>query len=279
MQPMSAIDDVQGVPATMLITVSARALAGAERPDLAFRDPAAERLVATLGIDPRAYCTFPPALIATVYRSLVLDRVTRSFCDRHPRAVVFNLACGLATNVERLGLDAQVTWIDADLPEVIDLRRRFFAETPHRHAVEADLTDPSIFDRLFAMAEGRPTLVLMEGVLYYLEPDDVRSVFERLGSAHERSGASCEIAFDMASPTGVLLSNANNTDTQRSGSEMKWGASGFEQLTAWDPRLELLESSDHERFLPPDFASLFAAAKARDGIGPFTVVHLRRSLT
>jgi O-methyltransferase involved in polyketide biosynthesis len=275
---VSAIDDVKGVPATMLITLSARALAHTERPDMAFRDLAAERTVATLGIDPRAYCTFPPALVATVYRSLVFDRVARAFCERHPDAVVFNLACGLATNFARLELGPDVTWIEADLPEVIALRRRFFAETSQHYAVEADLTDPSLFERLFALAEGRPRLVLMEGILYYLEPEEVRSIFEQIGVAHAGSGAECELAFDMASPTGVLLSNANNSDTQRSGSAMKWGASGFDQLATWDPQLELIEISDHAQFLPPDFAELFTAAKARDGIGPFAVVHLRRRL-
>jgi O-methyltransferase involved in polyketide biosynthesis len=268
--------DVTGVPATMLITVSARALAHRLRPDMGFRDTAAEDLVTALGIDPQEYCTFPPALVATVYRSTVFDRVVRSFCERHPTAVVFNLACGLATTYDRMDLAEDVAWIDADLPEVITIRRRFFADTSQRRAMAADITDPELFDRLTDTAGGRPTLVLMEGVLYYLDADDVRLIFERLAGAVESIGAECELGFDVASPSGVALSNARNTDTRRTGSELRWGCRGFDELASWDPRLELLECSDHERFLPPDFAALFAEAKGRDGVAPFAVMHARR---
>jgi O-methyltransferase involved in polyketide biosynthesis len=273
---MSDVADVRGVPATMLITVSARALADRLRPDMGFRDAAAEDLVSALGIDPHEYCTFPPALVATVYRSTVFDRVTRSFCDRHGDAVVFNLACGLATTYDRLDLDEHVTWIDADLPEVVAVRRRFFADTAQRTTMMGDITDLALYGEITDRANGRPTLVLMEGILYYLGVEDVRRVFERLATALDDVGAECELAFDVASPSGVALSNARNTDTQRTRTEFQWGCRGFDELATWDPRLELVECSDHERFLPPDFAALFRDSKERDGVAPFAVMHARR---
>jgi O-methyltransferase involved in polyketide biosynthesis len=275
---VSGVEDVHGVPATMLITLSARALAHSVRPDMGFRDVRAEQLVATLGIDPQDFCSFPPALVATVYRSSVFDRVTRSFCAGHPGAAVINLACGLATTYERLEPNTAVSWVDVDLPEVIEIRRRFFPETAHRKAVAADLTDASAVEQLLVAADGRPTLVLLEGIVYYLDPHEVRNVFQQIADSHERSGADLEIALDIASPTGVALSNANNTDTRRSGSVMQWGCSGVSELQEWDPELELVELSDHQAFLPEGFAEMFAANKARDGVGPFAVVHLRRRL-
>jgi O-methyltransferase involved in polyketide biosynthesis len=275
---VSDVTDVRGVPATMLITVSARALADRLRPEMGFRDSAAEELVSALGIDPHEYCTFPPALVATVYRSKVFDRVTRSFCDRHASAVVFNLACGLATTYDRLDLDDQVTWIDVDLPEVVAVRRRFFADTPQRTAMVGDITDPALYELVADRAGGRPTLVLMEGILYYLGVDDVRLTFEQLAHALDGVGAECELAFDVASPSGVALSNARNTDTRRTRTEFQWGCRGFDELATWDPRLELIECSDHERFLPLDFAGLFRESKERDGVAPFAVMHARRDL-
>ena len=68
-----------GVPATMLITVSARGLVATEKPEMGFRNPFAEQLVESLGRDSWQYCTFPPNLISAVFRSVFFDRITRAF--------------------------------------------------------------------------------------------------------------------------------------------------------------------------------------------------------
>jgi O-methyltransferase involved in polyketide biosynthesis len=76
-----------------------------------------------------------------VFRSVFFDRMTRAFFERHPDGVGINIACGLGTNYERAAADAgdEVTRFDVDLPEVIEIRRRFFAHTERRQAVEGDL--------------------------------------------------------------------------------------------------------------------------------------------
>jgi O-methyltransferase len=275
----AALPEVAGVPRTMLITVSARAMASSERPDMGFRDPYAEHIIGLLGIDPREYCTFVGSLVATIYRSMFFDRMTRAFFERHPTGVGINLACGLGTNYERIAGAGfpRITWLDVDLPEVTAIRRRFFTDTETRRTVEGDITNPSLFGDLLSLAAGRPTLILMEGLLYYLDSLQVQAIFERLAAANDVHGGECELGFDVASPSGVLLSNARNTDTQRTETVFRWGCSGTSELMLWDPRLELVETGDHGAFVPAEIQPLFAAAKARDGIAPFAVFHLRRS--
>jgi O-methyltransferase involved in polyketide biosynthesis len=164
-----------------------------------------------------------------------------------------------------------------DLPEVIAIRRRFFADTDRRRAIEGDLTDPALFDRLLSLTGTRPTLVLMEGVLYYLDPAQVAAVFARLGAAHDAVGVEGELGFDVVSATGLQLSNAANTDSHRTATAMAWACRGLPELLEWDPRLELVEISDHGSFIPPDVRPLFTAATARDGLAPMSVLHLKRS--
>ncbi len=268
-----------GVPATMLITVSARALAATEKPEMGFRDPFAEQLVESLGLDPRQYCTFPPNLISAVFRSVFFDRITRAFFERHPDGVGLNIACGLGANYQRVAADSgdEAMWFDVDLPEAIEIRRRFFADTERRQAVAGDLTDPSLFGRLFALAGGRPTLVLMEGVLYYLDPAEVAAVFERLGAAHDLAGGECELGFDVVSANGLARPRAANTDLQRTETKLVWGCSGVSELSGWDARLQLVEIDDPGAFVLPEVQALFNEFKTRDGIAPMSVMHFKRS--
>ena len=269
---------VSGVPATMLITVSARALAHVERPEMGFRDPFAEQVVASLGIDPREYCTHGPMLTGTVFRSVFFDRVARAFFERHRNGVGINLACGLGTNYDRVAAEAGegVDWFDVDLAEVMEVRRRYFPDTKRRRAVEGDLTDPWLFSRLLSLTGPRPALVLMEGVLFYFAPAQVEAVFARLGAALDGVGCDSELAFDVVSPSGLARVNALNTDVQRTETVLVWACRGASELLGWDRRLELVEIGDHGAFLPPEAQPSFEDARRRDGLAPLSVMHFRR---
>jgi O-methyltransferase involved in polyketide biosynthesis len=63
-------------------------------------------------------------------RTLILDTAVREFLGKNGDAVIINLGAGLDTRFERLN-DARISmWYDVDLPDVIDLRKRFFSEGP-----------------------------------------------------------------------------------------------------------------------------------------------------
>ena len=169
-------------------------------------------------------------------------------------------------------------WFDVDLPEVIAIRRRFFADTDRRRAIEGDLTDPALFDRLLSLTGMQPTLVLMEGVLSTSIRPRLRRCSRWLGAAHDAVGVEGELGFDVVSPTELQMSNAANTDSHRTGTVMTWECRDLPELLAWDPRLELVEISDHGVFVPPGIQAVHRRA-ARDGIAPMSMLHLKRSPT
>jgi O-methyltransferase involved in polyketide biosynthesis len=55
----------------------------------------------------------------------------REFLARHPSGTVIELGTGLNSRFERTG-NGSAHWIDLDLPDTIELRRRFFADTDRR---------------------------------------------------------------------------------------------------------------------------------------------------
>jgi O-methyltransferase involved in polyketide biosynthesis len=172
--------------------------------------------------------------LAWIARSIHTDKVIRQFLAVHPRACIINLGCGLDTTFERVD-DGSLFWYDLDLPDVIDLRKKFIAETARRKFISCSLLD----DRWFGqVTRGASVLLLASGVFYYFYEDQIRDLFARLADAFPGS----ELFFDAASPLGVRVANqvvikAGGLDKS---AELKWGLGKVKILEQWDPRIKIL---------------------------------------
>ena len=135
--------ELTGVSATMLITLAAKVLAATDAPDLQYSGHRSLEILRQLEIDPRRFNLNPREVRAVVLRSQWFAQTVGRFLEGHPDGLCINLGCGLDVSFEELeavGGD-RFTWIDVDLPEVISIRRQFFAETSRRPIVAGDITD------------------------------------------------------------------------------------------------------------------------------------------
>jgi O-methyltransferase involved in polyketide biosynthesis len=82
---------------------------------------------------------------------MIFDGWVSDFLTAHPGGTVVELGTGLNTRFERVGTD-QAHWIDLDLPDTIELRRRFFADSDRRRMLAASVLDQ---DWLPAVQEAR----------------------------------------------------------------------------------------------------------------------------
>jgi methyltransferase (TIGR00027 family) len=119
-----------------------------------------------------------------IVRTAVIDELIQDCIARGARTVV-NLGAGLDTRAYRLALPATLNWFDVDLPAIMEYRADCLRrEKPacHHHPVAADLSDAAARAELFvqARASGGPLLVLTEGLLVYLEPEQVRNLATQL---------------------------------------------------------------------------------------------------
>ena len=148
------------------------------RPDALFRDPLAERLAGERG---RAIVAAVPRTTRNgfwlIARTKIIDdtiaEAITNGCDR-----VLNLAAGLDTRPYRLDLPSDFTWVEADLPKLLEEKTQLLADqVPQcrltRTAV--DLADPQARDAFLddALDGATKALVLTEGLLMYLEDRDV----------------------------------------------------------------------------------------------------------
>jgi methyltransferase (TIGR00027 family) len=172
-----------------------------KRPDAIFRDPFAERLAGERGrqiaTDLKRVWRSDWAIV--VRTRLIDDLVMTSLADGADRVV--NLAAGLDTRPYRLALPPTLTWIEADLPGLIDEKERLLAgEKPacRLEREKVDLADPAaraaFLDR--ALAGAQRALVITEGLLIYLEPAQVEAIARDL---HARSAIAWWM-IDLASP-------------------------------------------------------------------------------
>lgn len=155
------------------------------RPDALFHDPLADRLAGEHG---RAIVAKVPRSTRNgwwlVARTKIIDdaigRAIAGGCDR-----VLNLAAGLDTRPYRLDLPSNFTWVEADLPQLLAEKATLLADQVPRCQLTrsaVDLADPCARDAFLteALSGATKALVLTEGLLMYLDEEDVAGLSEAI---------------------------------------------------------------------------------------------------
>lgn len=181
---------IRDVSDTALWVAMYRALES-ERRDALFHDPHARRLAGERGAAilagmPQARAWSWPMVVRTrVFDELVTRAVREEGFD-----TVLNLAAGLDTRAWRLDLPGSTRWFDVDMPAMIDYMRNAMAgERPRvdHQSVAADLRRTGTRQEVFREAArgGRRVLVVTEGLLVYLEPEQVGALARDLAAEPE----------------------------------------------------------------------------------------------
>ena len=171
-----------------------------ERGDALFNDPFARRLGGERG---EAIVRAMPKGAATswpmVVRTAVMDEIILR-CVQQGAATVLNLAAGLDARPYRLPLPPSLRWLHVDLPDMVDyFRGQMAGETPHCELefIAADMRDADAKRDVFTRAATHgPVLVITEGLLVYLESDQVAGLARDL---HDIAHAKWWLT-DLASP-------------------------------------------------------------------------------
>jgi O-methyltransferase involved in polyketide biosynthesis len=163
-------------------------------------------------------------------RAKQLDDWCAAFLARHPDAVVLHLGCGLDGRGFRLAPPPSVLWFDLDQPAVIELRRRLYDDTDSYRMIGSSVTDPQWLDHI---PTGRPTLVVAEGLLMYLQESEVRQLLERLTDRFD----SGELLFDTLSALAPRLSKVLTRGI------ITWGIRDARDIETWNPSLRFLEQT------------------------------------
>ena len=233
------------VQETLFFPLLARARETASRRPL-LRDPKAVEVASTVDFRLGTYRT--PMRFLMVIRAIILDWWIRQFLAEHPAGTVVELGTGLNTRFERTD-NGSVHWIDLDLPDTIELRRRFFADTGRRRMLAASLLDDDWLTEVEALPG--PYFFVADGVLPYLTEDEVTGTLARLAARFPGS----KLAFD--SYPQVALEWEHKLAAKRDIAFWQWSCDDPRTLERFG--LRLLESATSTR--PP--AGVVAGLPAR----------------
>jgi O-methyltransferase involved in polyketide biosynthesis len=102
--------------------------------------------------------------------------------------LIVNLAAGLDARPWRMDLPASLRWVDVDLPGILDYKLGIIGNerTKCRYeAIRVDLTDAAKRRAVLTQlgSSSSRALVISEGLLIYLKPEDVRGLANDLAAA------------------------------------------------------------------------------------------------
>ena len=108
-------------------------------------------------------------------RSVVFDCWLEEKMAELPGGVVLHVGCGMDSRILRVG-DQGHPWYDVDFPEVIEERKRYFAETERYHMIPSDVRDTAWLSQI---PKGSDAIIVMEGISMYLPPEELKMVLKQ----------------------------------------------------------------------------------------------------
>ncbi len=194
------ISDLTEAQSTLLMPLWARALEN-RCPTPLLKDPKAVEIVDSLDFDFAAFESKGVPQADYCIRASVIDRLVSEFLTDHPHGTVVEFGVGLDTRFDRLD-NGYVTWIELDLPDVMDVRERFFEAKSRRQMIRASIAETDWIERVKQLTKG-PILFVAEGVLYFITSAQVHLLIDRLVEHFPGSA----FVFDAQSPWYLWFSN------------------------------------------------------------------------
>lgn len=170
MRETSSKVTLSGVPETMLQTVYARAKETQSRG--AVRDEKAVEIIRRLDYDFSLADKDSAMSSGVIARTIVLDKLVKTYLSAHPGAVAVNIACGLDTRCYRM--QGYQHWYNLDLPETIVVREKLLPENGKISQIAMSAMD----DWGGMIRESGDALVIIEGLTMYLSEADVQRIFD-----------------------------------------------------------------------------------------------------
>ncbi|PID50085.1 MAG: methyltransferase [Proteobacteria bacterium] len=170
--------------------------------------------------------------LGVAIRTEILDEGVGKFIEKNPHGVVVNLGCGLDTRFHRID-NGSVFWYDLDVPEAIELRKKFFDETDRFKFISKSVTD---FSWLELLPKDKPILFVAEGLFMYFEESEIREIFAKIREVYPSS----EVLFEAMSPY-MAKNTEKHPDMKGHSAKFKWGIKTGSDLEDWNQGINFIE--------------------------------------
>jgi O-methyltransferase involved in polyketide biosynthesis len=183
-----------------------------------------------------------------IARCIYFDDEIRKFISIHPEATIVNIGCGLDTTFDRID-NGKIQWIELDLPEVIDFRRKYIEEADRHLFVGKSVFDTSWYASIKNRNE---VMFLIAGVLQYFTNQEITILFNEF----KKVCPGVDVIFDYCSKIGMkemnksLIKTSELTKTAR----LQWGIDDISELKKINDRIAVINNmtiyKEHKKKYP-----------------------------
>ncbi|MBR1625934.1 MAG: class I SAM-dependent methyltransferase [Bacteroidales bacterium] len=221
------------IPETMLITLWAKA-EESKRKDAILRDKKATEIIKKVEYDFSKFGKAKFSQAGCCIRASLIDNEVKEFLTNNPDAVVIQLGAGLDARYERLQ-GVQVThWYDLDVKDAITLRRQLLTESKKNTYIASSMFDYGWTD--IVKTYGKPILIIIEGVLMYFTPEQVKTFFNEICSRLENA----TVLFDMLAFSLVGHSKQHDSLSKVGKDvEFKWSLLNTNDMESWNSKIHI----------------------------------------
>jgi O-methyltransferase involved in polyketide biosynthesis len=135
-------------------------------------------------------------------RARVFDDWTERLLQENEDALVLHIGCGLDSRNMRIK-SSRSEWIDCDLPDVIEIRKKHFQENETYHMKALDASRP---EQIGTLPDRDEAIVVLEGLSMYLTNSQVHGLLQALDRKYKK----LHILMDVYTEFGVKASNYKN---------------------------------------------------------------------
>lgn len=212
--------DIQGVPETMLQTLYARARESRKEPHYIYDEKAME-IVNRMDYDFSLANKDAVMSSGVIARTIVLDKLVSRYLTDHPNGVVVNIACGLDNRCYRNEGNFS-RWYNIDLPETMEVRKRFLEENGPIYQIAKSAMDEGWTADVQQTDE--PVLVIIEGLTMYLTEADVKQIFHII----EKRFNHVTVFVETMSP--FVVKHIKEKSIEGSCAKFTWGIKGGKEM-------------------------------------------------
>jgi len=223
-----SIENLKNVAETLLYPLIARYVETKKENGI-IKDPKSIEIIEALDYDVKNIKLFPMSQIGTCLRTIIFDEAVLDFIGKNPDSVIVNLGCGLDARFPRVD-NNQITWFDLDLPETIEIRKKFFPETSRHRFIAKSVLEPLWADEI---PKSKKLLIIMEGLSYYLTEEENRKVISIIRKNFKDVEFYLE-AFDPFFITLISYMKAKDPLDKKASGLFIWGIKSGKEMETWE---------------------------------------------
>ena len=162
------------VEETALIPLAVRANE-TKRKNARIQDEKAVEIIETLGIETKKYDKLMTHE-CVVARTILFDQTVKEYTKHYPDAICINLGCGLDNRFSRVD-NGSIRWINIDLPDSIDVRRKVYQESEREAMMGKDILKEGWLN---SIPKNKPVIVIAEGLFMYFSKEQITDILANL---------------------------------------------------------------------------------------------------